>query len=140
MPRPPKQIFQKAISFAKKTTSKVQQEIKMTLNKWFLFAFLLIELSSFIVEYLNSKAYYEMYFNLFANSLFVVLFIFILNKVKFCLRNKLIVYSLIAYYLLNAILPFFITNLQYESIMKNTGFTLFSILIFLTLWKNTGTK
>lgn len=136
MPRPPRSIFQRIGNFLKSTKEKTSKSI----SKYFLFAFVLIELLSFGVEYLNPKLYEEIFFNLFVNSLFVVLFLFIATKLKFCLRNKIIIYVLIAYYLLNAVLPFFISNLQYENIIKNASIILLSILLIITLWKNTGTK
>lgn len=130
MPRPPSLIFQKArLKFIE--TKKI---IKKNYVKYFLVIYLVSELISFAINEINPMFYYEFVFNLITQIQLFFLFLFLL-KFNFCQRNKIIIYCLLLYFLINAFLPFYVTDEFYVTIMKNILVILLSSLLILTLIK-----
>ena len=132
MARPPRQIFQKTATGITEITENVKEKIKKNTIKYFLLFFLATEILSFFLEIINPIFYYEILFNVFIQSQFLVLFLFLL-RFNFCPRNKIIIYFLLGYFLSNIILPFFVTNEIYTNLIKNVTILLLSILLTLTI-------
>jgi hypothetical protein len=131
MARPPGQIFQKG----RVMISETKEVIKKNTIKYFLIFYLFTELLSFIAYELNPVFYYEFLFNFIVQMQFFVMFIFLL-RFNFCIRNKIIIYTLLFYFLANAFSPLFITNKNYTDIIRDLSIFLLSILIIYTLSKN----
>jgi hypothetical protein len=130
MPRPPSLIFQKA----RLKLIETKKIIKKNYVKYFLIIYLFSELISFGINEINHMFYYEFVFNFMMQIQLFFLFLFLL-KFNFCQRNKIIIYCLLLYFLINAFLPFFVTNEFYLTIMKNILVILLSALLILTLTK-----
>ena len=107
--RPPRTVFQRMAT----KTQEVKTNIKNNVNTYFLLYFLIICISTFFIEKYFKELYEEYLFNILVQISFFGLFLKDLINLKLCTRNKIIIYTLLGYFLGNAFLPFLVTNKYY---------------------------
>lgn len=120
----------------------LNEVIKKNIKLYAFFAILIIEfLSVFLQDVVSSERYllfwYPLLFNLVCFTLFVGIN-YHANKLRFCIRQKIIVISLASYYFINALFVVFPTC--WTNYQQLIGISILSIvlLLFIMSWKKTN--